>query len=239
MGNHAGGGESFRPRVVGIENHMTIIMKTKRNQGPRRFQLKILVYGCSYYIDRITRLEAALARKPRELQIDLVGIGEIPADAALLIRSVLVRRPANTRIITNARSSLQNASVLVWLLGDTRLIRDDARVYFRPLDLSELGDPDEDETWKDRQLKLWNPPGIDPEEGDYARVLELLNEYLPVRELAGRLIDVPVLKQFGLVENEKVDRFLAAAFGQPAEPDEEIGPTDKKPIQGKIKIKWR
>jgi hypothetical protein len=216
-------------------------MKTKHKQGPRHFQLKILAYGYSYYIDRVARLEAALARKPRTLQIDMVGVGEIPADAALLIRSVLVRRPANTRLITNARSSLQNASVLVWLLGDTRFIRDDARVYFRPLDLSGPEDTDEDETWKDRQLKLWSPAGIDPEEGDYARALELINEYLPVRELAGRLIEVPVLKQFGLVENEQVDRFLAAAFGQPAEPNADAGPAEEKRIRGgtRCRARWR
>jgi len=29
---------------------------------------------------------------------------------------------------------------------------------------------------------------IDPDEGDYARVLQLINEFLPVKEMAGRLI---------------------------------------------------
>jgi hypothetical protein len=193
-------------------------MKTQSKQVPRHFQLKILAYGNSYYVDRLARLEAALARKPRLLQIDMVGVGEIPADSALLIRSVLVRRNANTRIITNARSSLQGGSVLVWLLGDTRIIRDDARVYFRPVDVSEIKEPDETLPWKEDKSLYWDSPtGIDPEEGDYARVLQLINEFLPVRELAGRLIEVPVLRQFGLVENEKVDRFLAAAFGKQPE----------------------
>lgn len=240
MNGNAGGGEGFRPLVVKTEERKRSLMKTKRKTNTRHFQLKILAYGYSYYIDRVARLEAALARKPRALQIDLVGVGEIPADAALLIRSVLVRRPANTRLITNARSSLQNASVLVWLLGDTRFIRDDARVYFRPLDLSGPGETD-DETWKDRRPSFFTPTGFDPEEGDYARALELINEYLPVRELAGRLIEVPVLKQFGLVENETMDRFLATAFGQPAEPDARAEPSSEKRVQGrnKIKIKWR
>ncbi len=216
-------------------------MKTKRKPTTRHFQLKILAYGYSYYIDRVARLEAMLARKPHTLQIDLVGVGEIPADAALLIRSVLVRRSANTRLITNARSSLQNASVLVWLLGDTRFIRDDARVYFRPLDLSDAEETDEDETWKDRKPNFWGASGFDPEEGDYARALELINEYLPVRELAGRLIEVPVLKQFGLVENETMDRFLATAFGQTAGPDAGAEPSGEKRTHGrnKIKIRWR
>ena len=55
---------------------------------------------------------------------------------------------------------------------------------------------------------------IDPEEGDYTQVLQYINEFLPVKELAGRLIGVPVLRQFGLIENEQADLFLATAFGK-------------------------
>src|SRR5437762_531361 len=55
---------------------------------------------------------------------------------------------------------------------------------------------------------------IDPDEGDYARVLQLIDEFLPVKEMAGRLISVQVLRQFGLIENEKVDNFLLAAFSK-------------------------
>jgi hypothetical protein len=186
-------------------------MKTRSRQDPRRFQLQILSYGISYYIERIEHLEKLLRRKPRAVQVDLIGVGEIPADSALLIRSVLMGRSPKTQLITNARSSLQGGSVLVWLLGDRRMIRDDARLYFRRVDLAE--DEEQNETGKD------NEPGyrdsfseMDPEDGDYARVLQVINEFLPVKELAGRLIGVPVLRQFGLVENEQVDCFLATAF---------------------------
>jgi hypothetical protein len=72
----------------------------------------LLGYGNHYYIESIARLEAALARKPRVFQIDLIGVGEIPANSALLIRSVLLSRSSKTRLITHARSSLQNGSVL-------------------------------------------------------------------------------------------------------------------------------
>ena len=170
----------------------------------------MLPYGNSYYIDRIEQLEKALARKPKTIQIDLIGVGEIPADSALLMRSVLMARSTKTRLITNARSSLQGGSVLLWLLGDQRIIRDDARLYFRRLDLSE-----EMETEKDIEPKYCDSfSEIDPEEGDYARMLQIINEFLPVKELAGRLIGVPVLRQFGLVENERVDCFLATAFAK-------------------------
>ena len=193
-------------------------MKTRSTQGHRPFRLMLLGYGNHYYIERITRLEATLARKPRVLQIDLIGVGEIPGDSALLIRSVLLNRSPKTRLITNARSSLQNGSVLVWLLGDTRLIRDDARLFFRRATLSEDDDAKRGDEWKDEPEFCDSFSEIDPEEGDYARVLQCINEFLPVKELAGRLIELPVLRQFGLVENEKVDHFLATAFGTKREP---------------------
>src|SRR3954469_9003340 len=99
-------------------------MKTRSKKEVRQFQLKVSSYANSYYIDRIAKLEKVLARKPASLQIEMIGTGEIPADVALLIRSVLMGRSPKTRLSTHARSSLQGGSVLVWLMGDRRSIRD-------------------------------------------------------------------------------------------------------------------
>lgn len=197
-------------------------MKTKPKQGHRRFKLEIFSYGNSYYIDRVTELETVLARKPRVLQLDMMGVGEISADAALRIRAALLARSPKTQIITNARSSLQNGSVLVWLLGDQRLIRDDATLYFRRANQSEIKVAEPDEAWKSEQPDYCDSASdVDPEEGDYARVLQLINEFLPVNELAGRIVGGPVLRQFGLVDNEKVDHFLATALGKKREAADE------------------
>jgi hypothetical protein len=191
------------------------IMKAPSKPGLRQFQLKIMSYRYSDYIDQIAGLERVLARKPRAVQINLVGTGEIPADMALLIRSVLQSRSPKTQIITNARSSLQGGAVLVWLLGDRRLIRDDARLYFRRVDLSGDEEADPNEPVREIEPKYRDSYSeVDPEEADYVQVLRRINEFLPVRELAGRMIGVPVLRQFGLVENEQVDHYLATAFGK-------------------------
>jgi len=187
-------------------------MKTRSTTGLRRFQLR-LMYGNSYYIERIQRLEAIIKQKPRTVHIELIGTGEIPPDVALLMRSILVERSPRTRLVTNARSSLQGGSVLVWLLGDRRLIRNDARVYFRRVELPDDIDADKIENWKDLRYRD-SFSEFDPEDGDYARVLQHIDEYLPVKELAGRLIGVRVLRQFGLVENEALDHFLANVFGK-------------------------
>jgi hypothetical protein len=188
-------------------------MKKRLRQGLRRFQVEVSSYG--NYVERIAELERALAKKPRVLCIELVGTGEMQPDAALRFRAALMERSPKTRIATHASSSLQGGSVLLWLLGDNRTIRGDARLYFRRTSLSEDDEVQVNGTSDEpryRDSYWW----FDPEEGDYARVLELINEFLLVKEMAGRLIGVPVLRQFGLIENKNVDNFLATVFSKSA-----------------------
>jgi len=190
-------------------------MKTQYKRRVCKFELKLASYSGSYYFERIRQLEKALARKPKVLHLEMIGDGEMPADTALLIRSILLQRSPKTQLVTNARSSLQGGSVLVWLLGDQRLIRDDARVFFKRNPLADedpvevyAGIGDAEPKYKDSYTD------VDPEDADYVRVLQLINEFLPVNEFAGRVINVPVLREFGLVENETVDNFLATAFSK-------------------------
>jgi hypothetical protein len=213
-------------------------MKSKTKQGVLRFPLSLLHYGNSYYIERIAALEAALAKKPRRLQIDMLGEGEIHADWALLIRSILGQRSPKTQIITNARSTLQNGSVLIWLLGDQRVIREDAQMFFRRAIVSDDGDATAETTWKEGDLKYSESDSeVDTEEIAHTKVLQLINEFLPVKELAGKAIEVPVLRQFGLVENEKLDGFLAIAFGgaQRSGESSAIEPKQKR-VRAKSKV---
>jgi hypothetical protein len=192
-------------------------MKKKSRQGLRRFQVEVRSWG--NYAERIAELERALAKKPRVLRIEIVGTGEIPADAALRFRTALMERSPRTRITTNAHSSLQGGSVLLWLLGESRTIRDDARLYFRRTTWSEE-DEVEENGGPEEPAYHDSYSTVDPDEGDYARVLQLINEFLPVNEMAGRLISAQVLRQFGLIENEMVDKFLATVFAKSPEPSE-------------------
>ena len=194
-------------------------MKTRSATRVCNFRLKLIVYGGYYYTKKALKLEAALARKPKVIRIEMIGDGEIPADTALLFRSILVKRSPATQLVTNARSSLQGGSVLVWLLGDQRLIREDARLFFKR---NPLADEDPVEVYAGlgevEQKYKDSYSSVDPEDADYARVLQLINEFLPVNEFAGRVINVSVLRDFGLVENAQVDNILTNAFskGDPA-----------------------
>jgi hypothetical protein len=203
-------------------------MKSKRTKRTktvkRQSKLVLKLRSWGNYIDEAYQLESMLARKPARLQIEFVGPGEIPADSALLMRSMILKRSGRTRIVTNARSSLQGATVLIWLLGDARLIRDDARLHFRPA--GPFVPDDAPTVWKDRSFF----EDDDLEEDDYIRVLQAINEFLPVKELAGRPVETPVLKQFGLIDNQKVDELLATAFRREKERREKRRPIVKKEL---------
>jgi hypothetical protein len=186
-------------------------MKSKRTKSTRRHSRLLLKLRWGSCIEEAYQLESMLAKKPARLQIEFIGPGEIPADTALLMRSMLLKRSGRTRIITNARSSLQGATALIWLLGDTRLIREDARLLFRPAGPFITEDPRTTTGWRDFCDEH------DLEEEDYIKVLQAMNEFLPVKELAGRPVEVIVLREFGLVDNEKVDGMLATAFGRSKE----------------------
>jgi hypothetical protein len=195
----------------------------KRNKPIKR-QSKLLIKLSSWnsYIDEAYQLESLLAKKPKQLQIEFVGSGEIPADTALLMRSMILKRSPRTRIITNARSSLIGPTVLVWLMGDIRHLREDAQLRFRPS--GPFGGQDAPVAWRDR----CTCDECEIDEQNYIRVLHAINQFLPVNELAGQQIEIAVLKQFGLVENEKVDTFLAAAFGRDKERGEKQRPSRSK-----------
>jgi len=197
---------------------------TRRHSKPRQSKLSLKCRSWTNYIDEAYELESLLAKKPARLEIEFAGCGEMPPDSALLMRSMILKRSPKTRITTNARSSLQGATVLIWLLGDKRQVREDARFHLRP------AGPFVPETaakcWKDRGF--FDPDEM--EEEDYIRVLHAINEFLPVKELAGKPVEVSVLKEFGLIENEGADRRLATAFGRVKERCEKSRASHQKEI---------
>ena len=187
-------------------------MTTNYGQELLRFRLNLLYGDNAYYIQRVEMLEDALADVPKTLHLEMMGDGEIDPDWALVFREVLNQRSAETRLITQARSTLKNGSVLVWLLGDRRIIRDDAMVFFRRADYSEPA-ATPGKVWDEDQLEYVDSDSeADPEEASHAKVLQHINEFLPVSELVGRIVEVPMLRQFGLIENEKFDALLTSAL---------------------------
>lgn len=203
------------------------------------FRVEVRSWG--NYVEQIAELKRVLAKKPRTLQIEIVGSGEISADSALRFRAALIERSSRTRILTNAQSTLQGGTALLWLLGDVRTIRSDAQLYFRRTTWSE-----EDEVQVNGDRESEEPAyrdsysAVDADEGDYARLMQIINEYLPVKEMAGRLIGVPVLRQFGLIENDKMDSFLTSVFSKCLEAaEDQSNATNQQRVQRRDKARAR
>ena len=127
--------------------------------------------------------------------------------------------------------------MLVWLAGDARLIREDAGVFFRRADEFDEGDAAPGKGWQDSYSEYPDSSSAtDADETDYVAALRVINEFLPVKELAARPIHVPTLQRFGLVKNETLDRFLAVAFGNPQESAED---SSGVPNENRVRTKAR
>src|ERR1044071_1052159 len=137
-------------------------MTKKSRQGLRRLRVEVRSWG--NYVEQIAELKRVLAKKPRTLHIEIIGTGEISADSALRFRAALMERSSRTRIVTNAHSTLQGGSVLLWLLGDGRTIREDARLYFRRTTWSEEDEVREN-GGEDEPVYRDSYSAIDPDEG--------------------------------------------------------------------------
>jgi len=136
-------------------------------------------YGNSYYIERIESVGKTHPPETAHTSNRHARCWRIPADSsaadAIHLAGALAQDPA----ITNARSSLQSGSVLVWLLrrlpNHPRCMR---ACICAAWDLAEDAEVQPNETWKGVDSKYRDSfSEIDPEEGDYARVLQLINEF--------------------------------------------------------------
>ena len=203
--------------MIKRKSKMENFMKTRTKPRFCRFRLRIYAYGGSYYIDRVSKLERLLARTPRVVQIDMIGIGEIPGGPgiAVAVQSCLAVR-GGQKLSRMRVPACKHGAVLVWrcwaTAGSFAMTR---AFFFRRTELSEeeqaeshAGVNDVENKYKDSFSE------VEPEEGDHLQVLQFINEFLPVKELAGRLIALPVLRQFGIVESEHQDDFLATAFSK-------------------------
>jgi hypothetical protein len=169
------------------------------------------------YMETIRELETALAETPRRLILEFVGTQALCPDMALILHELMVDRPPQTEIVTHARSGLVNASVLPWILGDKRVMRRTGWIYFN---LPKVQKPDDrpeadwcDGEWSDSEdFGFFHPPNHHT--ADMEQVGRIINQYLPLDEIAGKRLGVEDLKQFGLLGDNPIDSVLESNPGR-------------------------
>jgi hypothetical protein len=96
-------------------------------------------------------------------------------------------------------------------LASGRLIRDDARVFFKQNPLADQNPVEVYAGFGGAESKYKDSySSFNPDDVDYTQVLKHIDEFLPVRHFAGRIVTVNILREFGLVDNRPVGALPAA-----------------------------
>lgn len=170
----------------------------------------------------------SLQKCPAVMTLRFVGVHQMSPDPALLIYDILSSRSPGILLVTEAWSPLIGPSALVWLAGDVRRIRSTTFMHFRTLQ----------EVLKRRPRRSPWDEAVEPEEEtepkvslpgtDYGKVLELMSQYLPVDQLAGRVLTPSMLRDYALLEGNPIDKLLVKCMASAEAGQHRIGtPLDK------------
>jgi len=169
------------------------------------------------YTKTIRDLETTLAETPRRLILEFIGTQSICPDMALILHELIVERPPEIQIVTHARSGLVNASVLPWILGDIRIMRRTGWIYFNPPRVRK-SDNESQPGWRDGEW--WDPidfgffhPPIH-HAADMEQVARIIDQFLPLDEIAGKHLGVEDLKQYGLLAGNPIDSVLESNLAE-------------------------
>lgn len=162
----------------------------------------------------LSALQAALAEKPKTLNIELIGPGALCHDTALMLHEEIRKRPAGIRIHVRARTCLMDGAILLWLAADTRSMRDDTWIQISAL-------PDENLfCGSEHYPNSIRASEESPSETDFRTILRYIGEYLPVHEIAGFRLFEPELRELGVLNDDKSPDLLARLFNpEPHESD--------------------
>ena len=182
----------------------------KPEQDPHR----VIITDCdcgNQMTETLQRIAAAWKNSVTNLILDFEDINQMPPNPALRLYDLLKSKPPGTTITANAHSPIINCGCLLWLAADRRYIRPTGWMFFRRLNTSarrqrKRGDIFDDEPWRGTDDDQARP---DFTEMDYRRVLELINQYLPTKDFANKVITPALLDEFclldiGLMKMDKV-----------------------------------
>lgn len=153
------------------------------------------------------------------VELEFSEVNQMPPNAALRLHEALKQKPTATRLITRAYSPIIGSGVLVWLGSRdpqvSRWIRPTTWFFFQRLSAvrhrRRFPWEEEAEPWSRTQTDAI-PDFITM---DYRTVLDLVNDYLPVEGIAGRVLTPALLDEFCLLD---VDLMQASRVRSPRDP---------------------
>lgn len=177
-------------------------------QPPTLLRLDLSQKNMSPILDGIS---SCFAIGAPELRIELLGPGILLHDHALMVFDELKNRPAHIRLHVHSRTCLSDGALLLWLAGDTRSIRPDAWIQLSPIpplpsQAGELG-------CYDCAVQIAEE---EPAATDLRTIMDHIEEWLPVHEIAGLRLFHADMEDLGLLESTEGQNHLSSLFGDEA-----------------------
>ena len=156
----------------------------------------------------LTSIQNAISECHDSLTLELLGPGVMLPDTALMIFHEFRKRPSWMSIHAHSHTCLMDGAILPWLLADTRSIRPDAWIQ-----VSEAGAFLHDFACGRGD---YSTAVLAAEETaadtDTRTIHRLLDEFLPVSEIAGLRLFETDLSELGLIRGEAEPDTLAELF---------------------------
>jgi len=147
------------------------------------------------------KVKKALEAAPQTLKIEIVGLGHIQPDAVLAIYDLLINRGSSISLHVDVKTSLFDGSLLLVLPAQKMTFR--ANSWFQLDSIKKINSIDWDyheNSWRKSKCQTINEPA---EVTDYRSVASILNEFLPLEEIADRRLPLEAtLKEYGLIQSE-------------------------------------
>ena len=156
----------------------------------------------------LTAIQNAISECHDSLKLELLGPGLMLPDTALMIYHAFRKRPTWMSIHAHSHTCMMDGAILPWLLADTRSIRPDAWIQVSEA-ATFLHDFACGRGDYSTAVLAAEETAADT---DTRTIHRLLDEFLPVAEIAGLRLFEPDLRELGLIRGEDEPDTLAELF---------------------------
>jgi len=151
------------------------------------------------------KLKDAISRCPRVLKIELIGMGVIHPNVVLAIHDLLISRNSSISLEVAVRTNICDGTMIFVVLADKIKIRANAWVQIAKLEENDC----EKFSLPSRSNTIHESATV----RDYRMVMEILNEYVPIKELYNKRVGLEqVLKDYWMLNNSDEEKQLTDLF---------------------------
>ena len=151
------------------------------------------------------KIKDAITKIPRVLTIEIIGMGFISPNVVLAIHDLLISRNSSISLEVSVRTNICDGTMIFVVLANKLKIRHGAWLQIATLEENDC----EKFSLANRSNTIHESATIT----DYRMVMEILNQYVPVKELYNKRVGLEqVLKDYWMLNNSDEEKQLTDLF---------------------------